>query len=314
MLKKATTTAIAVGIASISGLTMAADNSCSNVRFANVGWTDISATTGLTSQVLKGLGYETKTQLLSVPVTYSSLKNKDIDVFLGNWMPTMKADVEPYLKSGAVEDLGANLVGAKYTLAVNKAAYDGGVHSFADIAKYRKEFNGRIYGIEPGNDGNRLIEDMIKKNAFDLGDFQMVESSEAGMLSQVKRNIRRHKWIVFLGWEPHPMNTQFKMDYLKGGDDYFGPNFGGAEVHTNVRKGYVQECPNVGKLITNMKFTLPMENQVMGYIMNDGEKPQAAAKKWLKANPEVLTSWLAGVKTKSGGDGLAAVKTYLGVN
>lgn len=314
MLKKATTTAIAVGIASISGLTMAADNSCSNVRFANVGWTDISATTGLTSQVLKGLGYETKTQLLSVPVTYSSLKNKDIDVFLGNWMPTMKADVEPYLKSGAVEDLGANLVGAKYTLAVNKAAYDGGVHSFADIAKYRKEFNGRIYGIEPGNDGNRLIEDMIKKNAFDLGDFQMVESSEAGMLSQVKRNIRRHKWIVFLGWEPHPMNTQFKMDYLKGGDDYFGPNFGGAEVHTNVRKGYVQECPNVGKLITNMKFTLPMENQVMGYIMNDGEKPQAAAKKWLKANPEVLTSWLAGVNTKSGGDGLAAVKTYLGVN
>lgn len=314
MLKKATTTAIAVGIASISGLTMAADNSCSNVRFANVGWTDISATTGLTSQVLKGLGYETKTQLLSVPVTYSSLKNKDIDVFLGNWMPTMKADVEPYLKSGAVEDLGANLVGAKYTLAVNKAAYDGGVHSFADIAKYRKEFNGRIYGIEPGNDGNRLIEDMIKKNAFDLGDFQMVESSEAGMLSQVKRNIRRHKWIVFLGWEPHPMNTQFKMDYLKGGDDYFGPNFGGAEVHTNVRKGYVQECPNVGKLITNMKFTLPMENQVMGYIMNDGEKPQAAAKKWLKANPEVLTSWLAGVKTKSGGDGLAAVKTYLGAN
>ena len=314
MLKKATTAAIAVGIASISGLTMAADNSCSNVRFANVGWTDITATTALTTQVLQGLGYDTKIQLLSVPVTYSSLKNKDIDVFLGNWMPTMTADVTPYLKDGSVEDLGVNLSGAKYTLAVNKAAYDGGVHSFADIAKHRKEFNGRIYGIEPGNDGNRLIQGMIDKDQFGLGDFQMVESSEAGMLSQVKRNVRRQKWIVFLGWEPHPMNTQFKMDYLTGGDDVFGPNFGGAEIHTNVRKGYVQECPNVGKLITNMKFSLPMENQVMGYIMNDGEKPAAAAQKWLKANPEVLNSWLDGVKTKSGKDGLAAVKTSLGVN
>ena len=25
--------------------------------------------------------------------------------------------------------------------------------------------------------------------------------------------------IVFLGWEPHPMNTKFKMAYLTGGDD-----------------------------------------------------------------------------------------------
>jgi len=314
MLKKATKTALMVGIASISGLTMAADNSCSTVRFSNVGWTDISATTGLTTQVLHGLGYKTTIDLLSVPVTFSSLKNKNIDVFLGNWMPTMKGIIEPYEKSGAVQVIGPNLVGAKYTLAVNREAYDGGVHSFADIAKYRKEFNGRIYGIEPGNDGNRLISKMINENAFGLGKFQLVSSSEAGMLSQVKRDVRRHKWIVFLGWEPHPMNTEFKMNYLKGGDDYFGPDYGGAKVYTKLRKGYLQECPNVGKLLTNLKFSLPMENQVMGYIMNDGQQPSAAAKKWLKANPEVLTSWLAGVKTKSGGNGLAAVKKYLDVN
>ncbi|UTV98727.1 choline ABC transporter substrate-binding protein [Marinomonas rhizomae] len=311
MLNKTKKTAIAISMASVSGLTMAAD--CSTVRFSDVGWTDITATTAVTSEIVEGLGYKTKTQLLSVPVTYTSLANGDIDVFLGNWMPTMQADIEPYLKAGTVEDLGANLVGAKYTLAVSKDAFDAGVTDFSDIAKHRKEFSGRIYGIEPGNDGNRIIQDMIDTNAFDLGNFQLVESSEAGMLSQVSRNTRRNKWIAFLGWAPHPMNANFKMEYLSGGDDYFGPNYGGADVHTNVRKGYIQQCPNVGKLITNLKFSLPMENQIMGAILDDGKKPNIAAKEWLKANPEVLDAWLKGVTTKSGDNGLNAVKSHLGL-
>jgi glycine betaine/proline transport system substrate-binding protein len=42
------------------------------------------------------------------------------------------------------------------------------------------------------------------------------------------------------------MNTTFKMTYLSGGDDVFGPNYGGANVFTNVRAGYLQQCPNVG--------------------------------------------------------------------
>lgn len=311
MLNKAKKTAIAFSMASVSGLTMAAD--CSMVRFSDVGWTDITATTAVTSEIVEGLGYETKTQLLSVPVTYTSLANGDIDVFLGNWMPTMQADIDPYLKAGTVEDLGANLVGAKYTLAVSKDAFDAGVTDFSDIAKHRKEFAGRIYGIEPGNDGNRIIQGMIDSNAFDLGNFQLVESSEAGMLSQVSRNTRRNKWIAFLGWAPHPMNANFKMEYLSGGDDYFGPNYGGADVHTNVRKGYIQQCPNVGKLITNLKFSLPMENQIMGAILDEGKKPNIAAKEWLKANPEVLDAWLKGVTTKSGDNGLSAVKSHLGL-
>jgi ABC-type proline/glycine betaine transport system substrate-binding protein len=62
-----------------------------------------------------------------VPVTYASLKNKDIDVFLGNWMPTMEADIAPYREDGSVETLVTNLEGAKYTLAVPKYAYDAGL-------------------------------------------------------------------------------------------------------------------------------------------------------------------------------------------
>lgn len=194
-------------------------DSCHTVRFSDVGWTDITVTTAVTSKMLEAMGYSTKINLISVPVTYKSLENKDIDVFLGNWMPTMEADIKPYRDNGSVETVRANLEGAKYTLAVSAAAYDAGLKSFADIAKFGKKLNNRIYGIEPGNDGNRLIQGMIDKNQFGLGKFKVVESSEAGMLSQVQRAERRNNWVVFLGWEPHPMNSRFKMKYLEGGDD-----------------------------------------------------------------------------------------------
>ncbi|WP_018183852.1 choline ABC transporter substrate-binding protein [Kaistia granuli] len=301
-------------VLALAGTASAAEPaSCKSVRFSDVGWTDISATTGLTSRILTGLGYEPKLQVLSVPVTYASLKNKDIDVYLGNWLPSMAADLQPYLDDGSVEVVGVNLEGAKYTLAVPAYLFDEGLKTFADIAKFKDKLDGKLYGIEPGNDGNRLILDMIKADKFGLGSFELVESSEQGMLAQVDRAGRKKDAIVFLGWAPHPMNEKFAMQYLDGGDEVFGPNFGGATVSTSVRKGYLEECPNVGALIKNMKFTLPIEGQVMSSILDDGKEPIAAAEAWLKANPSQLDAWLAGVNTIDGQPGLAAVKQSLGL-
>jgi glycine betaine/proline transport system substrate-binding protein len=295
-----------------SGAALAADPAtCKPVRFADVGWTDITATTATASVILTALGYEPSTQLLSVPVTYTSLANKDIDVFLGNWMPTMEADIKPYLEAKTVETLVTNLEGAKYTLAVPKHTYDAGLKDFADIAKFKDKLDGKIYGIEAGNDGNRLILDMIAADKFGLKDFEVVESSEAGMLSAVQKAAGSKEDVVFLGWEPHPMNANIEMAYLSGGDDVFGPNFGGAIVATNVRAGYATECPNVGTLLKNMKFSLKMENEIMGAILNDGKEANAAATEWLKANPDAVTPWLAGVTTLDGGDAAAAVKAAM---
>lgn len=207
-----------------------------------------------------------------------------------------------------------NLTGAKYTLATNAKGAELGIKDFKDIAAHSADLGGKIYGIEPGNDGNRLILDMVAKDSFGLKSFEVVESSEQGMLSQVARAEKSGEPIVFLGWEPHPMNANFKLTYLTGGDEVFGPNLGGATIHTNVRKGYVEECPNVGTLLKNLQFSLPMENEIMGKILNDGLEGEAAATAWLKANPAAIEPWLANVKTKDGSaDALPAAKKALGL-
>lgn len=301
-------------LASVATLALAgavAAEGCDTVIFSDVGWTDITATTAATTLILEALGYETETKVLSVPVTYTGLAEGDIDVFLGNWMPSMEADIAPYREAGTVDTVRANLEGAKYTLATNEHGAALGISDFANIKDHKDALGAEIYGIEPGNDGNRLVLEAINTPDFGMDGFELVESSEQGMLAEVASKTESGEPIVFLAWEPHPMNANFKLTYLTGGDALFGPDFGGATIYTNTRKGYVAECPNTGKLLENLVFTLPMENEIMGAILNDGADPRDAAKAWLAANAATWEPWLDGVTTKDGGDAKAAVTAAL---
>ncbi|MGY8871463.1 MAG: choline ABC transporter substrate-binding protein [Pseudomonadales bacterium] len=305
----------AIGFATVllAGNTLAAPAQCEKVRFTDPGWSDISSTNALASTVLESLGYRTEVSTLAVPIGFEGMKGNEIDVFLGNWMPAQQKFIDKYATSGAIDVVGENLIGAKFTLAVPRYAYDAGVKDFSDLAEFGEKFRKRIYGIEAGAPANQLLQEMIDSGDFELGKWRLVESGEQGVMSQVKREIKRQQFIVFLGWEPHPMNSNFDMAYLTGGDKYFGANFGGATIQTVTRKGYREECSNVGKLLTNMKFTLQMENQMMSFIMDDEQSPAEAAQKYLKQNPEVLDNWLVGVATIDGGDGLSAVRKHLGL-
>jgi glycine betaine/proline transport system substrate-binding protein len=311
------TVALAATYASLllwAGLACAADKppttdpaSCKLVRVSDIGWTDVTATTALFSTLVRELGYDAQVTVLSVPVTYASMKNKDIDVFLGNWMPSMEGDRKAYVEDHSIDVVGANLTGAKYTLAVPADTYVAGLHDFTDIRRVAPQLHDVIDGIEPGNDGNRLVLGMIRQNLFGLSDFKLIESSEQGMLAQVERAIHNREPVVFLAWDPHPMNMRFDLRYLSGGDAVFGPNFGGATIYTNTRAGYASACPNLGKLLKNLKFTLPGESQMMDAILNLHQQPQFAAIAWLKAHPTAVRAWLDGVTTFDGRPALASL-------
>ncbi|KIQ37675.1 MULTISPECIES: choline ABC transporter substrate-binding protein [Pseudomonas syringae group] len=303
-------TALAVSVMTLGSVAVhAADASCSTVRMADPGWSDIAATNAITSVVLEGLGYKTKIDTLAVPIAYGGLKDGQLDVFLGNWMPAQQGFYDKFVATGDVTQLAKNLEGTEFTLAVPDYVWDAGVHTFADLNTFADKFSKKIYGIGSGAPANLSLQEIIKKNEFDLGGWKLVESSEQAMLAEVNRNVKRKSFVVFLGWTPHPMNVQIKgMHYLKGGEKYFGDT---GSVFTLTRKGYAEACPNVGKLLTNLSFTLDMENTIMADVVNKKVSNNQAAKAWIKANPAVLEKWLDGVKTIDDKEALAAVKAKL---
>ncbi|MDR6390432.1 choline ABC transporter substrate-binding protein [Paraburkholderia phenoliruptrix] len=304
---------VALLCAAASFASAAEPQSCMQVNMAGPGWTDIDATNAMTGVVLKALGYKQKVANLSVPITYQGLKKGQIDVFLGNWMPAQAPLVKPFEEEKSIVVVHPNLSNAKFTLAVPDYVAAAGVHSFADLAKNADKFDSKIYGIEPGAPANQNIKKMVDDKAFGLDSWKVVESSETGMLTQVERAVREKKWIVFLAWEPHVMNTKFKLTYLDGGDKYFGPNYGGATVNTVARTGYAEQCPNVDRLFRQLTFNVDLENGVITEVLEKKTNVDVAATEALRRRPDLLKSWLDGVSTANGGNGLQAVQTALGM-
>ncbi|EKE44618.1 glycine betaine ABC transporter substrate-binding protein [Oceaniovalibus guishaninsula JLT2003] len=309
MTHQRTFAAVLAGGIVASGMALA-QAQCDEIAFSDVGWTDITATTAIANEIFTALGYDVNVDVLSVPVTFASLASGDTDVFLGNWMPTQAGAIQPYLDEGTIETVNENLTGTIYNLAVPVYTYDAGLKTYDDLAAFADDLDGTIYGIEPGNLGNAYLIGLTEKDAHGMGAFKVRESSEQGMLGEVRRAVSRNEPIVFLGWAPHPMNANFDIEYLEGGKDFFG---GEGVVNTVTRAGFSDDCPNAARLLEQLDFTLDMENTIMGSITDDGMMPAAAARQWLAANPGVLDGWLDGVTTADGGPGLDAVRQALGI-
>lgn len=272
------------------------------VHFGAVSWTGVTIKTELGKYILNSLGYDASIKNLSVPIVYKALDMGDIDIFLGNWMPSMESIANQFFEKGTVIKYVANMPNAKYTLAAPSFVVAGGLKDFSDIAKYADKLDHKIYGLEPGNDGNLIIQSMIDNNMFGLGDFKLVPISEPLMLAEVKTLSKAGQWVVFLGWSPHYMNEMIDMKYLTGSTgETFGENDGTATVFTNIRKGFDTENPNVCHFLKNFIFPISMINEVSLMMQNNKEfNHRDAGLAYLKKHPEIYSSWLAGVFTADG--------------
>ncbi len=290
--------------------------SCRVVRLSDVGWTDVTATTAVVARVLTTLGYEPRVTVLSVPVTFAALRNGDIDAFLGHWLPSQREMIAPYVEDGSIDVIATNLRGARYTLAVPAYLYDAGLRDFRDISRFRENLGAKIHGIEPGNEANETLLRMIARNDAGLSGFELVESSEQAMLAAVERAVRAQEAIVFLGWSPHPMNTRLSIRYLTGGDEWFGADFGGATVHTVVRRGYAVACPNVTHLLRSVAFDVEDENGLMDAILTDRQPVGDAARAWIARHEDRVAAWTTDVvpfQTETRQNGLTDSKAVDGM-
>ncbi len=268
------------------------------VTFGYVNWPGVTVKTTVAKKLLDYLGYDTDMKMLSVPVVFRGLANKDLDLFLGAWLPTMKSIAEKYFKDGSIVAVTVNLDETKYTLAVPKYVWDAGVKSHADLNKFADKFGRKIIGIEPGNDGNKLVLDMIKNNTYNLHGWKLIEGSAEAMMIAVGSAIKKKEWVCWLGWSPHWMNLRYDIRYLEDPLHVWGTE--PEVVKTVARSDLQKESPNVYRLFSQFHVTPAIQNQWIDAYSRQKKKPETVAVGWIKNHLDIVDQWVYGVTSIDG--------------
>lgn len=269
------------------------------VTFGTPPWPGLTVKTEITEQLLHALGYQTRVKKLGVPFIYRDLSSNKIDAYLGGWMPTEKQQLDPLLAKNEVVNLGSNLDGAILGLAVPDYVWKSGIHSVKDLTEHADQFDKKIYGIESGSEINNSVSAAIKKNDENMGQFHLVASSTAVMLTQVGRAISNHKPVVFMGWRPHWMNIEYNLRYLNGREGSSIARIK-SKVLTIVSNDLANNQPNVKKLLDQVHIDTQTQSQWINDYSHKKGDLKKVAHRWLTHHPEVVSTWLEGVTTSQG--------------
>jgi glycine betaine/proline transport system substrate-binding protein len=279
------------------------------VNFGTVDWPEAVAKTNVASTIVDALGYQTEVQELGVPTVFQGLDTGDLDVFVEAWFPTMQTNFDEVQD---VESVTTNLEEATFSVAVNREACEAGVTSHEDLAQFADRFEEggtpTIYGLEPGNDGNQVVLDMIENDQYNLGDWELIESSTNGMLSEVDRRLGDGEWVAWTGWEPHWMNNRYDMCLLEDPEEAWG---GQSHVETLVNNEFPEQFPELYTFFEQMVVTPEIQRELIDGIDNSGLSPEEFALQWLRENPQITDNWLAGIEATDGTDGAEALRSYL---
>lgn len=269
-------------------------------------WVDLQVENEISRQLLEQLGYTVKIDSVSVELGAQALSTGDADVYLGNWWPSQEPTYGTLIDSGQVEVVNEELVtGTQYAPAVpGDVAEELGISSLADLDKNAAAFDRKIYGIEAGSPGNETIQAAIDADAYGLGDWTLVESGTPAMLTQVQKAQSRGDAIVFLGWSPHWMTVEFDTVFLEDPEGVWG---GAGAIRAVARAGFADDAPDLNTFFSNLSFTTDDAGQFYYDRDKSGQEVGDIAAAWIKANPDKVKSFLAGVKTADGEDAEAAI-------
>jgi glycine betaine/proline transport system substrate-binding protein len=291
----------------MSGVALAGDFQKGKVRFGVPPWPGVTMKSEVASQLFDAIGYETSKQQVGLSFVYNALENRDLDVFLANWSPSQDGKIEPYLEKGSIVRLSRNIDDALWGMAVPAYVYEAGVRSVGDLDKYGDRFNREVHGIEPGSGVNQQYNKAISNDTEGLGDWELVASSTAGMLSAVERAAKRDEWIVFNGWKPHWMFAVHDLRILKDPSNT-GLSDKKTDVYTLVPEGYSEFDPNAARFLEQMKVGSAIQSKwILEHSYNKRDESEVASE-WISNNLDTVEVWMEGVETMNGEPAMDAVR------
>ncbi|MDM5188157.1 glycine betaine ABC transporter substrate-binding protein [Bacillus sp. DX4.1] len=258
------------------------DTTKGKIKLGVTSWKENIATANMWKVLLEQKGYKVELMYLEKAAVWTGVARGDVDANLEVWLPvTDKPLYEKYkddvvIKSKWYEGTGLGLVVPSYMTNIN---------SIEDLNTHKDEFNNKIIGIEPGSSLMRLTDKTIKEYGIELN---LIQSSEAAMMSELKKAYNQKKPVAVTLWNPHWAFSEFDLKYLKDPKKVYGEK---DDIYYSVRKGFEKDYPELIKYFDKWKMTDEQLGTLM-VMLNKTKDPEQAAKEWIKQNKEVVDTWM----------------------
>ena len=265
------------------GSTLAsADSKTLSIGYVD-GWSDSVATTHVAAEVIKQkLGYDVKLQAVATGIMWQGVATGKLDAMLSAWLPVTHGEYWTKNKDKVV-DYGPNFKDAKIGLIVPEYVK---AKSIEDL-KTDTTFKNKIVGIDAGSGVMLKTDEAIKQYGLD---YKLQASSGAAMIAVLTRAEDKQESIAVTGWVPHWMFAKWKLRFL---DDPKGI-YGAAETVNSIgSKGLEKKAPEVAAFLKKFQWASKDEIGEVMLAIQEGAKPDAAAKDWVAKHPERVAEWTA---------------------
>jgi glycine betaine/proline transport system substrate-binding protein len=243
------------------------------------GWDENQVVANVTKILLEEeLGYgEVQLTELELGPVFQGVGSGDLDAFQDMWLPNHQAQLSEV--ENDVVQLSPWYEG-ETEFGIGVPTYMTNVNAIPDLNNTDLT---QIIGIEPGAVISEKIPDSVIPT-YDLNQ-EYVESSTAGMLSEVDRLFNEEEEFAFTPWRPHWMNQKYSENgermfkFLEDPEDALEELNDGATISTIVNEDLPDEDPVAYAFMENLRLT---ENQVNEIENINPQDYGEATRTWLE--------------------------------
>lgn len=259
-----------------------------------VAWAGAEARTFVVAAVLEDAGYNVDPKQVEAGPMWSSVADDASSLTVCAWLPTTHEDYWKKYKDD-VTNVNEGVID-KAPLALTVPKYMKDVNSIEDLkgnSDVGDATDWTITGIDPGAGIMHSTEKAIDN--YDLGKWDLQESSEAAMLSELQKKMKDEKPIVVTLWKPHWAFADMDLKMLKDPDEVYGGD--GDHIDIVANKELKDKSPGAYKILEQFTSDYDQLNELMGKI-HDGEDPEKVADQFVKDNQDLVKKWEDGVATE----------------
>jgi glycine betaine/proline transport system substrate-binding protein len=305
---------VAVALVAVACGSDSKSSSGAGIKLAVNAWTGSAVNANVAKVVLESkLGTPTTLVALDENAAWVGLDAGSLDANLEIWPSGHAADYKNYITDKkSVVDIG--LLGPKAKIGWYVPSFVIDQHpELATWEGFKDPALAKLFATaNTGDQGQFLMGDpsyvtydeQIIKN-LDLPLKFVVAGSEAALITAIRQAETDKTPLLLQFWQPHWLQSQVKLTEVKlpdvtpeclasaaADDGNYACDYAPDPLYKAANAGLQAKNKAAFDFLSKFQLTTDQQNAIASKIDGDGETPDAAAKEWVDANPDVVKGWL----------------------